>query len=340
MDLNLSEDEALVERAFADFFTSESPISVVRAAEPLGFDEQLWAKVVELGAPVMGVPSASGGSGVSTTGLVIALQQMGRQLAPVPLVESMVASNLLARAGASDLLGVMQGGAVGTVGLRPVQNRVSRLAPAGAVADIAIVLDDDKLLAVRRSGARPHRKPAPNFGATPIADIGLDEQGAEIVTLASGPQALKLYRGALNEWTLLTAAALDGLRSAALEIGVAYVKQRKAFGVELANFQAIQHRFAELASEGDGAQLLLYRAAWSRDSGGENWADLALMDFLFLKDVAFKTARESLQFHGGYGFTLEYDIQLYLRRAKAWPLLFGDPRTHYARLADNLYPMA
>jgi alkylation response protein AidB-like acyl-CoA dehydrogenase len=58
---------------------------------------------------------------------------------------------------------------------------------------------------------------------------------------------------------------------------------------------------------------------------------------LFAAEVAFKTAADSLQFHGGYGYTLEYDIQLYFRRAKAWPLLAGDPRLRYAELAHRLY---
>ncbi len=56
------------------------------------------------------------------------------------------------------------------------------------------------------------------------------------------------------------------------------------------------------------------------------------MAFLFASETAFRTATESLHFHGGYGFTLEYDIQLYFRRAKAWPLLAGDPRAAYAAL--------
>jgi alkylation response protein AidB-like acyl-CoA dehydrogenase len=62
------------------------------------------------------------------------------------------------------------------------------------------------------------------------------------------------------------------------------------------------------------------------------------MAFLFNADTAFRTTRECLQFHGGYGFTLEYDIQLYFRRAKAWSLALGDPKREYQRLADLAYP--
>ena len=89
---------------------------------------------------------------------------------------------------------------------------------------------------------------------------------------------------------------------------------------------------------GDGAQLLVYEAAWARDTGQPEAAALASMAFLFNADTAFRTTRECLQFHGGYGFTLEYDIQLYFRRAKAWPLALGDPKREYQRLADLAYP--
>ena len=91
---------------------------------------------------------------------------------------------------------------------------------------------------------------------------------------------------------------------------------------------------------GDGAQLLVYEAAWARDTGQSEAAALASMAFLFGADCAFRTARECLQFHGGYGVTLEYDIQLYFRRAKAWPLALGDSRREYQRLADLVYPEA
>jgi len=92
--------------------------------------------------------------------------------------------------------------------------------------------------------------------------------------------------------------------------------ERKAFGVTIASFQAIQHRLADLIAAGEGARLLVYRAAWNRQNNMEGAANRAAMAFLFLSELAFKTCREALQFHGGYGYTLDFDIQLYLRRAR------------------------
>lgn len=209
--------------------------------------------------------------------------------------------------------------------------------PAGAVAEIVVALDGDRLIALRREpGPRPHVEASPNFGSSPLADWSLDD--GERIELAAGPQAARLYQDGVSLWQLLMAAALGGLRARALELGVSYVKARQAFGVIIGSFQAIQHRLADVVVAGDGAQLLVYEAAWARDAGQPDAAALAAMAFLFGADCAFRTTRECLQFHGGYGFTLEYDIQLYFRRAKAWPLALGDPRREYQRLADLVYP--
>ena len=239
--------------------------------------------------------------------------------------------------------GVTDGSILPTVALSPARDGRLRLVPAGAVAEVVVALDGDRLIAIRRQGnrgdqpgARPHVEPSPNFAASPLADWRLDD--GEHIVLASGPQAVRLYQDGVSLWQLLMAAALGGLRSSALELGVSYVKARKAFGVIIGSFQAIQHRLADLVVAGDGAQLLVYEAAWARDAGQPQAAALASMAFLFAADCAFRTTRECLQFHGGYGFTLEYDIQLYFRRAKAWPLALGDSRREYQRLADLVYP--
>jgi alkylation response protein AidB-like acyl-CoA dehydrogenase len=340
MDLSLNEDQVALQAAFAEFFSKEATVERVRAAEPLGFDQELWAKLVGIGAVAMGLPEEAGGGGAGQLDLVLAAEQYGRHLAPVPFVESVAAGGILAAAGAAGLLpGVSDGSVLPTLALSPARDGRLPLVPAGAVAEVVVALDGDRLVALRRPpGPRPHVTAIPNFGSSPLADWPLGD--AELIELATGPDAVKLYDDGVSQWKLLMAAALGGLRSAALELGVSYVKERKAFGVTIGSFQAIQHRLADLAVAGDGARLLVYEAAWARDTGQPEAAALASMAFLFGADYAFRTTRECLQFHGGYGFTLEYDIQLYFRRAKAWPLALGDSRREYQRLADIVYPDA
>ena len=337
MDLSLSEDQLTLRAAFAEFFEKEATVERVRAAEPLGFDQELWAKLAGTGAIAMGLPEEAGG-GASALDLVLVAEQFGRRIAPVPFAESTAAARLLARAGATELVeGVADGSTLATIALAPPAGGRLRLVPAGAVAEVVVALDGDDLIALRRApGARPHTEPVPNFGSSPLADWPLAD--GERIVLASGPDAAQLYADGRSDWKLLTAAALGGLRATALEIGVSYVKARKAFGVIIGSFQAVQHRLADLVVAGDGGQLLTHEAAWARDTGRPNAAALASMAFLFAADTAFRTTREAVQFHGGYGVTLEYDIQLYFRRAKAWPLALGDPKLEYRRLADVIYP--
>jgi alkylation response protein AidB-like acyl-CoA dehydrogenase len=338
VDLSLSEDQLTVQAAFADFFEKEATVERVRAAEPLGFDNELWEKLSATGAVAMGLPEEAGGGGAGLFDLALVAEQFGRRIAPVPFVEAAAAGRVLARAGAAELLaGVVDGSTLPTIALSPAAAGRLRLVPAGAVAEVAVALDGDSLVALRRPpGSRPHAAPSPNLGSSPLADWTLGD--GERIVLASGPRATQLYRDGVSEWKLLMAAALGGIRATALEIGVAYIKTRKAFGVVIGSFQAVQHRLADLAVAGDGGQLLAYEAAWARDTGQPDATALASMAFLFAADCAFRTTRECLQFHGGYGVALEYDIQLYFRRAKAWPLAHGDPRREYQRLAALAYP--
>jgi len=340
MDLGLSADQVLLRDSFADFFTKESSPDRVRAAEPLGFDDALWSQFVAMGAPTMGVPESLGGGGAQAMDLVLVAQELGRHVAAVPFVEAATAANLLARAGAGEILTTVIDGALATLALAaPVDGRC-RLVQAGAVADVVLVLDGEELVALQRVGrdARPYVASPPNLGSSPIADVHLDDTTFTRTVLAQGERARALHAEAVSEWQLLMAAALDGIRAAALDITVEYVKVRHAFGVQLAWFQAIQHRLADITVAGDGARLLVYKAAWARDEDQARASDLAAMAFLYLSELAFKTCKEGVQLHGGYGYTLEYDIQLYFRRARSWPLALGDPRREYQRLATRLYP--
>lgn len=334
MDLSLNDEQHAVRSAFADFFKQAST-ERVRAAEPGGFDDELWSSLLTTGAHVMGVREDRGGGGAGSMEMALVCQEYGRSIAPIPLVEAMAAADVLARTdrGADLLAEVVEGDLLPTVAVRPATDGTATLVPAGSVADLVIGLAGDRLLAVVRRGSRPHAEPVDNLGSLPLADVLLT---SDAVVLATGDEARALHAAAVSQWKLLTAAALDGLRAAALDIGVAYVKERSVFGKPVGWFQAVQHRLADVTAAGDGAELLVHEAAWARDSGQDRADELASMAFLFTADTAFRTCRESLQFHGGYGYTLEYDIQLYFRRAKSWPLVIGPLGPLYQQLAGAI----
>mgnify|MGYP002829141942 FL=1 len=128
--------------------------------------------------------------------------------------------------------------------------------------------------------------------------------------------------------------AYVGLAKRAIEIGVAYTKERIQFGVLIGTFQALQHGFADAATSVEGAHLLAQRAIWALETDQTGASRLAGMALLFAAESARFAADRSVQYHGGYGFSEEYDIQLYHRHATAWILQLGDPAAEYARLAD------
>ncbi len=332
MDLRLTDDQRAVQEAFAAFFAKEASPERVRAAEPLGFDPACWARLGELGAVGMGVGETSGGGGASLLDLALAVEPAGATIAPVPLVEAIVAARALEAAGpvaAEALEQVVDGTALIVLAPAPAVGGIARLVPGGAVADAVIALDGDELVLVR--------SPAPtapvNLAVQPLADRPLAD-GRTV--LATGAAATAAFGTALDEWRVLSASFAAGLGRRALDIGVEYVKERHQFGVPIGSFQTVAHRLADVATAVDGAELLARKAVWAAQTGREDASALAAMAFAFCSRTAFDAASWSLHYHGGYGFMLEYDVTLLLRRAKALQLTLGDPRHELAVVASRL----
>ncbi|WP_029430110.1 acyl-CoA dehydrogenase family protein [Blastococcus sp. URHD0036] len=337
MDLSLTEDQQALRGSVAELFEKQATPERVRAAEAVGHDAALWRVLVQSGIPTMGVAEELGGGGATVSDLVVVAIEAGRRVAPVVLPEVLTAAALLAgpAAGADLLAGVGEGTVLPTVALRPLRDGTAGPVAGAAVADVVVALDGEELVVLsRREGVAV--EPLPDLGGAAIAEVSTAVWSQRLV-LATGDEARRAHADAVSLWRVLTAAALEGLRQEALRIGVDYVKDRHAFGVPIAWFQTVQHRLADLATAGDGAELLVHEAAWARDAGSVKAAALARMALLFAGETAFATAAASLHFHGGYGYTLEYDIQLYYRRAKAWQLALGAPRYELRALAADLF---
>ena len=335
MRTQYSEDQQAVAEAFGELFARESTPEAVRAAEAgCGFDPELWRKLAAAGAPGMAVPIASGGSGASLVDLAVVVHEWGRRIAPVPLVEHAVSARLLAAADghrpprdlvaavvAGELIATIAPGSVDTDG-------AVRLVPAGAVADVVAARLAGDIVVAR---SRPPGTARPNTADLPLADRDLSD--AE--TVASGAAAARAWDRALSEWKALMAVAYAGLAGEVLAMGVAYTKQRHQFGVPVGSFQAVQHGLADAATRSEGARLLAFRAVCAVDADRADGARLASMALLFGADSARFAADRVLQYHGGYGYSAEYDVQLYYRRAAGWLLQLGEPSAEIARLADR-----
>jgi len=325
--LELTDDELAVREVFAGFFAQESPSEVVRASEPGGFDAALWSKLAQTGAPGMAVAEATGGGGASLADLAIVATEAGRRLAPVPLIEHAVATRLLAHTAPDHptLGDLVAGDRIATLALRPAADGVARLVPGGSAASFVLAIDGDELIVVE---GEPPSGPV-NTGHAPLADRALD---GDRTVIGSVDQ----HTAALAEWQALTASALVGLGHQALAIGVEYVMERQQFDVPVGSFQAVQHGLATASVGMEGADYLAHKAIWALDTGRPDAADLASMAFVFASESAQAAAAASLQYHGGYGYSDEYDIQLYFRRAKSMTLVAGDPGQEIQALADRL----
>ena len=177
----------------------------------------------------------------------------------------------------------------------------------------------------------------PTSVALPLARWRTPPSGSPVV-LASGEDAFNAYdRACDDDVRLLRAAALFGLTSEAIEIGAAYARERLAFGVPIGSYQAVAHPLADAVTANDGLELLIRKAAWALDEALPSGPTLASKAFVFAAETAQRATQHSLHIHGGYGFTQEYDIQLYYRRAKAWSVVFADPAHELLTLADRLY---
>jgi len=336
MDLALSDEQEQLVASFSDLFAKESASAQVRAAEPLGHDPALWEHLVEIGSTTMGVAEASGGWGATLLDLALVAELVGRFVAPAPVIEAQVAARLLAAVdspGADEVLQAgLEGSALVTLALRPVDVGQMPLVPAGAIADFVVARDGERLVVVATDGQ--DRRPVDNLGALPLADLVV---GDAAVVIADGDAARSLHETAIDEWLTLTAAALVGIGSRALEMGAEYAVLRRAWGVPIGTFQAISHPLADSATAVDGARLLARKAAWSAEADPGRRSELAAMAFAFASETARDATYHSLHIHGGYGFVLEHDVQLYYRRARAWARVWGDPRAGYRRAAAHRY---
>ncbi|MGE2734491.1 acyl-CoA dehydrogenase family protein [Mycolicibacterium vaccae] len=330
LDYSLTEDHQALQAAYKDFFANHCPIETVRAAEESGFDKNLWERLCAMGATTMALPESAGGDGATLVDLTLVAEEIGRSLAPVPWIDHVCAARLIARLGTADP-DVVSGTTL--VALDPVQDQSDglRLVPSGSVADQIVLRDGDDIVSVS-FGTRPAR--VDNLGKLPMAWV--DPAAADQRTvLASGPEAIAHYQRALDEWRLLTGAALVGLVEETMTIAAEFSKTRYTLGVPISTLQAISHPLANIAITVAGGRNLARRAAWFLDNEPDERPELAPSVFVFMAEEAAKAATMAVHVQGGLGVSAEAAATAYLVRARGWAVAGGDPGAtakHIARV--------
>jgi alkylation response protein AidB-like acyl-CoA dehydrogenase len=140
-------------------------------------------------------------------------------------------------------------------------------------------------------------------------------------------------RGGLDRALIAVSAELLGLSQRALDMTVAYVKERKQFGVPVGSFQAVQHRAAQMLLDAEGGRGAVYYAAWAAGGAAERLEEAAAMAKAWTSQAATATTAAAIQLHGGIGFTWEADVHWLFKRAQLDSAYLGGPGIHHARLA-------
>jgi 3-oxochol-4-en-24-oyl-CoA dehydrogenase len=307
MQLGLSEAQVLLQDTVRRLFETECTPARLRAAEATGFDVALWDKLVELGIPAMRA------AGMSLLDAAVVAEEAGRRVAPVALIETIVAAPLL-----GDIAGFA------TIALRPIADAPVQLVPGGSVADWIVALDGEALVAMRPVGATRARDVAAS------GSVLIDLRAGEREELTGGIAA---YQAAIEEWHLLNAALQIGTAHRAINDAAAWSCEREQFGQPLGVFQAIAHPLADSISDIESARLLLHHAIWAVETGETDAAALIRMAHWWAGDAADSGIRRSLRTLGGMGLSMEGEMQLLYRRAKLQRMIAGDPADELAVIA-------
>ena len=320
LDYSLTEDHKALQAAYRDFLKTHCPIETVRAAEESGFDKSLWERLCGMGATTMALPDSVGGDGATLVDLTLVAEEIGRSLAPVPWIDHVCAARLLARLDAA-APEVVNGTRL--VAFDPRHDNVSgtRLLPTGSIADQIIVRDGADVVRLTFD-TRPTK--VDNIGRLPMAWVDPDAADTRVV-LASGADALAQYQRALDEWRVLSAAALTGLVEETMTIAAEFAKTRYTLGVPISTLQGISHPLANIAITVQGGRNLARRAAWFLDNEPDVRPELAPSAFVFIAEEASKAATMAVHVQGGLGVSAEAAASAYLLRARGWALAGGDP---------------
>jgi len=367
MDFSLSDEHEELRRTIRHFLAAESDEQAVRAAmaSERGHDPKLWQRMAQaLGLAGLVVPEAYGGAGMGPIEALVAFEEMGRALVCAPALSGLFAAQaILAVAGEAErealLPGIASGSLLATVAhvdaagrwdLSGVSNQARREG-AGWILDglWRYVLDGlvaDRLLLVARvpeglglfcvdgDAAGLARKALPGLDLTRrLADLRCTGVPARRIGAGDARPGLE---GALLRAVAALAAEQTGGATRCLELATEHAKSRYQFGRPIGSFQAIKHHCADLLVRVELMKSAAYHASFAAATG-EGDLELAVRSAKsFCSEAYFEVAAQTIQIHGGMGFTWEHPAHLYFKRAKSSEILFGSPAQHRERIAERL----
>lgn len=371
--LVLNEEQQMLKDSARGFLQERAPVTEMRRlrdeGNPEGFSRDVWAAMVEQGFAGTLIPEEHGGFAFGHVGMGQIFEETGRTLTASPLLSTaVVGALLLERAGNEQqqalLAALSQGEALVALAVEESARHNPQLVRTraehngsgytlngckGFVVDGHVA--DHLIVVARTSGDSNHREGITLFLVDPstdgvevdpivtvdsrrVAEVRLNEvEVPQEAVLGEVDRGFNVLEPVLCAANAHLAAELLGLTLESFERTVRYMQERKQFGVTIGSFQALQHRAAHLFSEIELVKSAVIAALSALDEGADDVEQLCSLAKARACSVAELATNEGVQLHGGMGMTDEFDIGLFLKRARAAQQTFGDQRYHAARFA-------
>jgi alkylation response protein AidB-like acyl-CoA dehydrogenase len=373
VELEFSTDQDELRDGIRAVLVKESPVSLARSIVETGRPpDELWETMTALGWPALTVAEEHGGIGLGAIEAGILAEELGRVIAPGPLLATvtqyvpMVRNTATAGQQERFLGAVARGEVRGALALAErtgsydpaeiaatatpageglVLTGTKRFAIEAAAADeIAVVVrlagtagdDGITVVVVPRTEVVVHEIRTLD-GSRAVADVVLDGVRVEADrVLGTAGAAASAVRRAVEEASVAMALETVGTCQTIFDVTLEYAKSRYQFGVPIGSFQAIKHKFADMLIALERARSTGYFAALTIAADDERRTLAAAVAKAAAGDCQRLIAKEGIQIHGGIGYTWEHDMHLYVKRAKSNDAFFGPTASHHSRIADVL----
>ena len=369
MNFAFSEEQEELRKSVRRFLDDKSPETEVRRLMETteGYDPEVWTQMAEqLGLQSLIIPEEYGGAGFTYVELVVVLEEMGAALLCAPFFSTVaLGSNALLTSGDTQAMerllpGIAAGETIATLALTEDSGRwdadgvtlaatpsgdgwtldgVKSFVIDGHIADVILVVGRTaaglSLFEVAGDAAGLTRTPLPTMDQT-RKQARLEFQGTPATLIGTDGGAEAGLATTLDLAAVALAAEQVGGAQRCLTSSVEYAKTRIQFGRPIGSFQAIKHKCADMLLEVESAKSAAYYAGWAAAEGSDELPVVASLAKSYCSEAYFHAAAETIQIHGGIGFTWEHPAHLYFKRAKSSELLLGDPSYHRELLAQRI----
>ena len=362
LDLDFTDEQEMLREMVRGLLAQHASLEAIRALEddPVGYSAELWNQLAELDLIGLLLPAAYGGSEMTLLEGAILYEEFGRSLAPTPhFVSAVLSGGALVRGGTDAqkdewLPKIAKGEAIispawlepdNSFGPRGVQVRAvpagDGFTISGTKQHVAFASSADRLIVLARTGDGDDDVDlflvdptaagvtlTQKFSISSDTQYRVDFDGVVVSAadrIGDSGTGWASWQATMADGNILAAAQAVGGSEHALEVTNQYAKDREQFDKPLGAFQAISHYLADAKTAVDGGRILVYEAAWAH-SLGRPLDRLAPMAKLFTTNTYRDLTATAQQIFGGVGFTLEYEIQLYFRRAKQLQISWNDTR--------------